>query len=43
MIGMIADLPVRDAPLMMLTAPRVNSNRRGFFDVSLGQRMISLI
>src|SRR4030066_165962 len=43
MIGITADFPVREAPLMTVTFPGSNERRLGANALFLGQRMISLI
>ena len=43
MMGMTADFPVRDAPLIIVTLPGANFTRRTAFAEFRGHRMISLI
>src|SRR6267154_4104097 len=42
MIGITADFPVREAPLITVTFPGANETRRGAKPGFRGQRMISL-
>ena len=43
MIGIIADLPVREAPVIILTTPLLNDKIRGEYSCFRGHKMIEFM